>query len=229
MESALCGGVGEMSTIFPVIELPLKGANEIKLIETLLWDGKCFPRLALHVARMRAGVQSLGWSYDIRGFENALEDLRNLQNQKINAQVRRVRVTLDAMGQIICEVNKIPLSKAFWRVTLADERIASSNPWLRIKSTNRSLYDNARSNIKPDIDEIIFANERDEVCEGTITNVFFDKGSGMRSPPLLSGVLPGVLRAELNCPEEILRIDELYQTRIWVGNAIRGLIPAIFV
>jgi 4-amino-4-deoxychorismate lyase len=59
--------------------------------------------------------------------------------------------------------------------------------------------------------------------------VFFDRGQGMRTPPLSCGVLPGVLRAELACPEEVLMAEDLPGMRLWVGNALRGLIPARFV
>ena len=67
------------------------------------------------------------------------------------------------------------------------------------------------------MEELIFLNERDEVCDGTITTVFFDRGQGMRTPPLTCGLLPGVLRAE-----------DLGQVRLWVGNSLKGLIPAVF-
>ncbi len=76
------------------------------------------------------------------------------------------------------------------------------------------------------IDEALFLNERGEISEGTITTVFFDRGAGLRTPPLSSGLLPGVLRSELACPEEILRPEDLGIVRLWVGNALRGLIPA---
>jgi 4-amino-4-deoxychorismate lyase len=78
------------------------------------------------------------------------------------------------------------------------------------------------------LDEVIFLNERGEVCEGTISTVFFDKGQGMRTPPLTCGVLPGVLRAEMAVGEEVLLAEDLPKTRLWLGNALRGLIPARF-
>jgi 4-amino-4-deoxychorismate lyase len=42
-------------------------------------------------------------------------------------------------------------------------------------------------------------------------------------------VLPGVLRAELGCPEDVLMVRDLPRVRLWVGNAVRGLIPAVWV
>ena len=76
--------------------------------------------------------------------------------------------------------------------------------------------------------EVVLVNERDEVCDGTITTLFYDRGAGMRTPPLTSGLLPGVLRAELGCPEEVLLAQDLPRVQLWVGNAVRGLIPATF-
>ena len=101
---------------------------------------------------------------------------------------------------------------------LAEERLRSDDPWLRVKSTKRAVYDRARAALPAGLDEVLFLNERSEVCEGTITSVFFDRGQGMRVPPLSCGLLPGVLRA-----------GELPSVRLWVGNALRGLIPAVFI
>ncbi|MFN6952997.1 MAG: aminotransferase class IV, partial [Albidovulum sp.] len=99
----------------------------------------------------------------------------------------------------------------------------------RHKTTRREPYEAARAEFsKDEADEVILLNERGEVCEGTITTVFFDRGQGMRTPPLSCGLLPGVLRAEMGCPEEVLRAEDLGAVRLWVGNALRGLIPAVW-
>ena len=79
------------------------------------------------------------------------------------------------------------------------------------------------------LDEVIFLNERGEVCDGTITTLFFDRGQGMRTPPLTCGLLPGVLRADLAVPEEVLLASDLPRVHLWVGNSLRGLMRAIWV
>jgi 4-amino-4-deoxychorismate lyase len=111
---------------------------------------------------------------------------------------------------------------------MARERLNSADPWLGHKTTRRAVYDAARAALPQGLDEMIFQNERGEVCEGTITTVFFDRGQGMRTPPLACGVLPGVLRADLGAAEEVLLAVDLPRVRLWVGNALRGLIPARF-
>ena len=75
-----------------------------------------------------------------------------------------------------------------------------------------------------------FLNERGEVSEGTITNVFLDLGGDLLTPPATCGLLPGVLRAELLasriCREAVLAPADLARGRLFVGNALRGWIPA---
>jgi 4-amino-4-deoxychorismate lyase len=191
----------------------------LRLIETMLWDGAGVPRLALHRARLASGCAALGW--DVPDMDAALRALDL-------AGPARLRLTVDARGNVHVTIAPLPAAKAAWRVGLADARLASDDPWLRIKSTRRGVYDAARAALPDGLDEVIFRNERGEVCDGTITTLFFDRGQGMRTPPLSSGLLPGVLRAELACPEEVLHASDLPAARLWVGNALRGLIPAVW-
>ena len=182
----------------------------------MLWNGSAFPRLPLHLARLTASAARLGWPAPELG--TALSGLP--------ATPLRVRLTLDAKGQITVETAAMPVSKPQWTVALHPRRLTSSDPWLSVKSTQRALYDTARASLPEGLDEFLFANERGEVCEGAITSLFFDRGRGLRTPPLTCGLLPGVLRAELAAPEEILLLQDLPHVRLWLGNALRGLIPA---
>jgi len=141
----------------------------------------------------------------------------------------RMRLTLDVQGGIAVQVSPLPPPATLeWALTLATARLSSTDPWLSVKSSRRAAYDAARAALASGMDEAIFLNDRGEVCDGTITTLFFDRGQGMRTPPLTCGLLPGVLRAELALPEEILRAADLPQVKLWVGNSLRGLIPAVW-
>lgn len=198
------------------------GAPGLKLIETMLWDGRAIPRLPLHLARLGAGAAALGWSAPAAAVHAALA------GTAFPGHPARLRLTLAVSGQMELETGPLPVAKPVWRLGLAAERLRSDDPWLKVKSTRREVYDKARANLPEGLDEVIFLNERGEVCDGTITTLFFDRGQGMRTPPLACGLLPGVLRAELACPEDVLRPGELPQVRLWVGNALRGLMPALW-
>lgn len=188
----------------------------LRLIETVLWDGTRAPRWALHLARLRRSAGLLGWD---------CPEVAPLGPD----HPARLRLTLDRGGQLGWETAPLPPTKPEWRLGLATERLRSDDLWLTIKSTRRGFYDRARAALPSGLDEVLFLNERGEVCDGTITTVFFDRGQGLRTPPLACGLLPGVLRAELGCPEELLVPADLPSVQLWVGNALRGLIPARFI
>ena len=193
-------------------------APGLRLIETMHWDGAGVRHLPLHLARLRAGCDALGWmAPDVAGL---------LAWRGVPA---RLRLTCDCVGQVVLEAGPLPPPQPLWRLGLAATRLASGDPWLGVKSTRRAAYDAARAGMAAGLDEVVFQNERGEVCDGSITSVFFDRGDGMRTPPLSSGLLPGVLRAALGCPEEVLLVGDLPQVRLWVGNAVRGLIEGRFV
>ncbi|MBD3764376.1 MAG: aminotransferase class IV [Rhodobacterales bacterium] len=204
-----------------------QGAGEpgLTLIETLAWDGTALVRLDRHLARLAAGAAALGWACDPRAAARALR-------AAVPAGPARMRLTLDGAGRLAVTAAPLPPAAAVWRVALAAGRLAAADPWLRIKSSRRPAYDAARAALPAGVDELILANEHDQVCDGTITTVFFDAGAGMCTPPLDCGLLPGCLRAELlaqcRVRQAVLPVAALPQVRLWVGNSARGLIPAVW-
>ncbi len=75
------------------------------------------------------------------------------------------------------------------------------------------------------------------VTEGAATSLFVDADGTLITPPLALGLLPGVLRAEL-CASGRAREHELsaedvqaasHEGRLFVGNVLRGLVPARLV
>jgi 4-amino-4-deoxychorismate lyase len=197
------------------------GALGVRLIETLGWDGRCLVRLDLHLGRLISGARDLGYPCDR---EQALAALQ-AAGQGAPA---RLRLTLGAIGDIEVTSAPMPPPAVQWRIGISAQRLNSRDPFLRIKSTQRPAYDAARAALPTGLDEVILLNERGEVADGSITTVFFDRGHGMRTPPLASGALPGVLRAEFTYPEESILAKDLSFVNLWVGNSLRGLIPAKF-
>lgn len=205
----------------PLRDRPFGDTAGIRLIETLLWDGARFPRLPLHLARLAKGAARLGFVCNAASVQAALV-------AATSSAPLRVRLTLGPDGDVEVTTAPLPPAKPEWRLGLAPQRLASDDPWLSVKSTHRPAYDAARATLPAGLDEVVLLNERDEVCDGSITTVFFDRGHGLRTPPLSSGLLPGVLRAELAAPEEVLPARDLPHVRLWVGNALRGLMTAVW-
>jgi 4-amino-4-deoxychorismate lyase len=209
-------------------------APGFELIETLRWQPDTgFLRGDRHLARLAASAGALGFSHDPDRIGTALHDaVAGL------GQPQRVRLTLARDGAAQCSVQPFqPLpAGTVWRLKLARARLDSANPLLRHKTSRREIFAQARAEYPPDAaEEILLANERGEICEGSFTNLFVDFGDGLlATPPLDCGLLPGILRAELlrqgKAREEILTLDRLNTARaLYVGNSLRGLILARLV
>lgn len=196
----------------------------LRLIETLRWDmASGYVRLAAHVGRLAAGADALGIPLASATIDRALADVPG-------TAPLRVRLTLALDGTAEATFAPLGAAKPGWTVGIARERLRSGDPWLRLKTTRRPAHDAARAALAPGVDETLLLNERGEICEGTITNVFLDGGDGLLTPPLACGLLPGVLRGELIARglvrEAVLRPRDLAGARLYVGNSLRGLIPA---
>ncbi|HEX9857329.1 MAG TPA: aminotransferase class IV, partial [Paracoccaceae bacterium] len=139
------------------------GAGEpgLRLIETLAWDGARFLRLARHLARLERSAAALGWGCDRAA---ALAALR----AAAPGGPARMRLTLagpgSGPGRVEVTAAALPAVAGRWRLGLAGARLASDDPWLRVKSTRRAAYDAARAGLAAGIDEVLFLNERGEVC-----------------------------------------------------------------
>jgi para-aminobenzoate synthetase/4-amino-4-deoxychorismate lyase len=77
-------------------------------------------------------------------------------------------------------------------------------------------------------DEVLFLNERGEVTEGAIHNVFVERDGRLVTPPVECGVLAGVQRRHIlatkpNVVEGILLLDDLrLADGVYLCNAVRG-------
>jgi len=201
---------------------------EFRLIETFaVYPDRGAPKLARHLDRMGRSAQVLGLRFDRDATQRAV---------RVSGDIPlRCRLTLDRQGCFALETSPLAATPQLWQVALHPERLNSDDQWLRHKSTCRALYDRARADLPAGVDEWIFANERGEICEGTITNLFIAQPDGpMLTPALGCGLLPGVLRAGLlargAAVESRLSLADLDAApEFWVGNGLRGLIPARLV
>lgn len=196
----------------------------LRLIETLRRESGVYPRLAGHLERLRRSAGWFGFDFDRAAILAAL-------NAQPASGDWRIRLTLGHGGVI--EVAAFPLAAepaGPRHALLAARHIESGDPLRGHKTTERAVYDAALKEIAsdPGLFDMVFLNERGEVAEGARSNVFVERDGVLLTPPLASGALPGVLRAELlasgRAREAVLRPDDL-RCGFLLGNALRGLIP----
>lgn len=195
---------------------------ELEIIETLCVENGVASRLMRHLARMAGTAARLGFAFDLDAAQAALAALP--------PGMWRARLGLSQNGLRVDHA-PMPAPLVVFRLAVSPVRLRADDPWLQVKTTNRAVYDTARASLPAGADEVIFLNERGEVCEGTITNIFAQIDGRLLTPPLSCGLLPGVLRAELldigQAHEAVLRPADLHGSeQVFVGNSLRGLCRA---
>ena len=116
----------------------------------------------------------------------------------------------------ICAVLPLPVDPGDWR--------------LRHKTSDRGFYEAGLNAAKAaGADEALLLRDDGLLTEGCFTNLFVERGGTLLTPPASLGLLPGVLRRSLietgRAQEAELRIEDL-EGGFFIGNALRGLIPA---
>ena len=204
------------------------------LIETLRWEaGRC-ALLDLHLARLEASAQTLGFPFDRANILTTLEQhaatLPNIAH--------KVRAVLERSGTLTVSSEPIPQEPArtIHRVAIAHEHTHSADPWLRHKTTRRHVYNNAFAHAQHHgLTDLLFFNEHGHLTEAAIHNVFLRQGNRWRTPPLSDGVLPGIYRQHLlatrpGIEEAHLTLDDLHSAdELLLTNAVRGERRAVLV
>ncbi len=209
---------------------------DFELIETFLWTpGGGFRFLADHLRRLASSARYFGFRFRRQAILSALSDA--VVGDIGGGDGRRVRLLLRRDGQVSVGLSSLPgpgTETATYRVTLSDITVSSRDPFVHHKTTNRSWRDQELEKArKAGFDEVLFLNERDELTEGAITNVFLEMSGRLYTPPAACGLLEGIYRRRVLSdrmlrasgrvlfPEDLQRAD-----RILLTNSVRGIIPA---
>ena len=220
---------------------PMVRSNEPpNLIESLRLDVGAndsfdYPLLEQHLSRLGSSADYFQYPFDRGASISALNDIA--QAAPNTASAYKVRLLLSPSGDIACSMSPISDTKGMrTRLAVASTRLDPRDIWLYHKTRNRLLYDRAlKAAQKAGFDDLLFLNITGEVCESSIFSVFAKEQDGsMLTPPIRNGLLPSVLRESLinsgKATESQFTLDTLQQSDgFWVGNAVRGLLPAELV
>lgn len=201
------------------------GAGDFDLIETMAFDPEAGVALIEHhLARLKASATALGFAFNRHDARNDL--------QAATFRLRRparIRLLAARSGRIAIETGPAPATPPHpLRVALVPLPVAPGDFRLRHKTSDRGFLDRART--ASGADEVVFVDPHGFVTEGSYTSIFVARDGMLVTPPLARGLLPGVLRAELidqgRAREGDVTPDDLADG-FFVGNALRGLIPAV--
>jgi len=201
----------------------------LQLIETLHFaSGKGYVRKELHLKRMEHSAVVLGLGFDHAAVQVVLDHA--VRETEASA---RVRLLLDENGEFRAEATMFSDTPSLWRYAISPCRVDSRDPLIRHKTSRRRLYDRERDRMSAQTgcDEILFLNEKDELSEGSRSNIFLARAGQLFTPHIDSGLLDGRLRRELldrgDCTEARLTCEDLKAADgVFLGNSLRGLVPA---
>ena len=207
-----------------------------QLIETFLWSpGTGFRFLPEHLRRLASSARYFGFRFREENVRSALHSA--LRKEKA-AGPRRIRLLLEGSGEVSVEVSPLsPVRKGTGpaRVTISTVGVSSRDPFVRHKTTHRGWRDKELQKARADgFDEVIFLNERGEVTEGAITNLFVEAAGRLLTSPAACGLLEGIRRRRvladrsLRASERVLYPEDLRTCRrILLTNSVRGVMPAV--
>jgi para-aminobenzoate synthetase / 4-amino-4-deoxychorismate lyase len=197
------------------------------LIETMAFTPENgIALLELHLERIMGSGTELGFSFDRHAVRNAIQALCFDADKpsKLRLMVSRGGAYSLELGELPpampdpapCAVLRLPVDTGDWR--------------LRHKTSDRGFYEAGMQAAKSaGACEALFLRDDGLLTEGSITNIFVERGGKLLTPPAALGLLPGVLRRHLidsgRAEEAELRLEDL-EHGFLIGNAVRGLIPA---
>ncbi len=205
-------------------------SNDFELFETMHATHEAGPRhVERHLQRLEASARYFGFAWDAAAARAYL----TLACQALPpGQPHRLRLAMNAAGAFAVQTGQLAPLQEPVGLLLASERTDSSDLFLRHKSTLRERYDAAwkAAEAQGAFDQLFF-NERDELTEGGRSNVFLRTGGLWITPPLSSGMLPGVMRAVIleawGAQERVVTRDMLLAAEeIVVCNSLRGAMRA---
>ncbi len=199
-------------------------AQDFDLIETMGFDpSEGIVELERHLDRMRNSARDLDFSFDRHAARNELQAATFGRKQK--AMVRLLLSRTGAMAiqlKHYDDVAELPV-----RVAVRPLPVDPADFRLRYKTTDRRFLDQVRR--QSGEFETLFVDPDGQLTEGSRTSLFVERDGRLLTPPLSRGLMPGLLRAKLieegRAVEADLSPDDL-QGDFYVGNIVRGLIPA---
>lgn len=201
------------------------------ILETILWDGG-YCHLEKHLQRMATSARYFGYPWDEEQIRAQLIAVGQELVPNLEGDGYKIRLRLNRQGKLFCESQLIqgttgggPLM-----VALSAERVDSRDCMYFHKTTYRPLYERAQRFAQTHgLADVVFLNERGEMTEGAISNVFVERDGKLLTPPVECGLLGGIYRGWIleeyaNAGEAVLSVDDLLGAeRVFVCNAIRGL------
>lgn len=214
------------------------------LFETILAvDGQ--PIFAeLHLERLRASCERLGWCPGFPDFGQIMAEL--IQMNELGRGRARIRLAISAGSGLVHDL-ALGDDHVIWitAVPAAEPPLTSTlnlSPWVRNERSSlaglkcasyaENLVALAHA-VRLGFEETLFLNTTGHLCEAATSNLFLVKNGAVFTPSLESGCLPGITRSVvmdlaaqkgIPCEERDVTMDDLSSAEeLFLTSSIRGL------
>jgi 4-amino-4-deoxychorismate lyase len=217
------------------------------VFETFRYKGRLPKTIEKHYNRLKKGAECL--SIPIISLEDYIEyieeslDIAEKENLGEDLYIKTVLLSeggdyyalVPYKSHLLVIIKPYKQPKSEISLTIAPFRVHSSDPLLRIKSTNfeRNVLAK-RYAVQNGYDDAIFLNERGEITETTSANIYWIKGNTLYTPAVECGLLEGITREVIlkqakeqgfNVVEGRFGLRDLANADyIFVSNALNGII-----
>lgn len=177
------------------------------LFETFrVYPGRKLCFVKEHLERMASGCRFFDISFSLKEAKKALFSSLNTipEDKDIRLRLNLITYGSDTVERVDFSTEWQPLpnmpgwQKEGVKIGITPFRRFSGSPLVRFKTTsyleNITAFRQARSR---GFFDALFANERDEITEGSISNIFFIKENRIITPSVEAGLLPGITRKKI--------------------------------
>ena len=222
----LSNPANEWAELLAKTEVLHRGGAAGGLIETMRRDSNgTIVNLDRHLGRLAGSARVLGIPLDPELARAATAEC---------GEAGRIRLRLECDGRLTSTTADLPAAdRGAVRLAILEHAVSSEDRLLFHKLADRSRYERWQAQRPPGADEVILTNERDEVTETTIASLAVGLDGRWWTPPLSSGLLPGVERGRLVeagvLGERVIHSTELRGASLALISSLRGWRPAVLV
>lgn len=214
-----------------------------KILDTFKLDNGSIPYLSLHLQRVQKTIQLLQTLHQLKiehDLESRIEStFKKVAKDHSGQQKGRILISLDPfdttysvepLGEL-----QIPIQLSFCQYGHQRSGLGLWN----YKTTERSYWEQNQKLIGDVDQDVIGINDLGEITETSRFSIFVKENDTFCTPPLSSGCLAGVFREHVLAStyvqvdgqswlvrERTLLKEDLINGQIFVGNSVRGLLPA---
>ena len=210
----------------------------IGAFETIAVEDGVPQLLEWHLERLRKSLAFFGIDQNVK--EQEVLTYLNLCPQSEEKQHGALKITVTAENKLFGLRKNTYTQEQYqkgFRLGISEIRRNETSPITYHKTLG--IADNIiekRNARKSGLDEKIFLNQKGQISEGCTTNIFFIQGNRLVTPPVSSGMLPGVMRRyiieEAGRRGVLLEEKALYPEETdqfdgcFVTNSLLGVMPA---